>query len=118
MVLYQIEQTESTPLIILTNKTLEIKGEIRPEYSRNFFLPLFEALEKLQTNAMIVDCSIIFVSSSSILQLKKLFNFIKNMEGLTIAEVQWNTEDNDDEMVEIGQYLAELTDLKFSFTAV
>lgn len=111
-----IEATENTPAIIFEDNTLTIRGEIRPENPRSFFDPILVKLSTISSDRFTINCEIPFMSSSSILQLKRLFLTLMKQQ-IENLEVFWNYEEDDLESKEIGGYLREITDIPMKFVS-
>src|SRR5258708_2023425 len=114
--------TIGTPLIPtinfdFDNGVLEITGRCVPENSREFFKPLFEALDtyaavaKPVTN---VSIQLEYFNTSSSKEILDVFRVLKkiNANGSAVT-IFWRYDEEDEEMRETGVEYQIITELKF-----
>ncbi len=119
--------TLGTPLIPTINfdfdkGVLEITGRCVPENSREFFKPLFEALETYSAIAKpVTDVSIQleYFNTSSSKEILDVFRALKKIQhnGSTVT-IFWRYDEEDEEMRETGVEYQIITELNFKMVAV
>jgi len=118
MIDLEIASTDFSPKVELNNGQLLITGEIRPEFPHEFFVPIHEKLAKLSAQNLVVKCALEFISSSSILQLKKMFKVISDNKGIENTSVEWKYQKEDEDMLEVGEYIEEVSSFKFNYIII
>lgn len=108
-----IESTQSTPKVVFTDDSIKIEGELRPEFPYDFFEPIHQTCSSIESERYHVICVLEFISSSSLLQLKKMLKILADNKKIKQVNVTWNCLKEDDEMQEIGEYLSELSGFPF-----
>lgn len=116
----KIIQTQHSPLVELDHHLLRIEGECRPENAAIFFDPICDELKEILStrNAFSSPFKVSFkfryISSSSMLYLKKLFLILKNFQEQSECEIIWNYETMDADMSESAEALITLTQVKMN----
>jgi hypothetical protein len=124
MTTLKITGTEDTPDIIYSPEGNEfvISGRSLPEDVTNFYKPVFEWLEQLDT---VPGTSLKFVfkleyfntaSSKIILDILLKLEEI-HAEGKNSFSIEWYYTDGDDDMVEAGEEYKELVEIPFNILA-
>jgi hypothetical protein len=113
-----IKPTSKTPLIdFRTTGHLTINGNSYPENVNDFYEPILHWIDdllekKLVPISLTVDLKYINTSST-----KSILNIVKkiNTLGKGTIRVFWLYEIDDDDMIEIGEDLEKLSEIKFEF---
>lgn len=118
-----IEATIDSPSILMdfSNTLLKIEGASYPENSQNFYNPVIEWLNKLDSAAIPkLKCEFFFtyINSSS---KKVVFELLQHLEktqlrGITMG-VKWRYEDYDEDMYDVGKEFSDLIKIPFEFIA-
>jgi len=110
-----VKGTKSTPNIMFnTNKgLLFITGRSFPEMPETVYKPLFDRLNKVKTNNLVITIELEYINTSS---TKMLLNLLKEAEN-KIKEVSiiWTSEEDDEDMIELGEYFASMLKAPFEF---
>jgi hypothetical protein len=118
-----IEATKTTPFVRLspTEGIFEIKGKSHSEDSLNFFRRIIDQLNQYNSSqsSLTADIFLEYFNTSS---AKCLFDVTRALEkiqdkGYDVI-VNWYHEEDDIDMVEIGEDYADLSDVKFNFIGV
>ncbi len=117
-----IDPTSVTPYVVIDPEEhlFEIKGRSSPEVSINFYTPIYEYLEGYQVSDSAGDFTANFAleyfntSSTKCLLgvLKRLASIQK--KGKKVV-VNWYYEEDDEDVLEIGEDLSYFVDLEFNF---
>lgn len=120
-----IDPTSVTPYVMLDTaaELFEIKGRSSPEVSINFYSPIYDYLENAKVNSSGGDFTANFAleyfntSSTKCLLgiLKRLANFQE--KGKTVV-VNWYYEEDDEDVLEIGEDLSYFVDIEFNFVPI
>ncbi len=124
-----IEPTANSPLIVLDPemKNFEFSGESRPENVRKFYLPVLEWLEaytasqeSLQDDQRTSGLQCLFnfeyfnsTSAKYILDIFKSLNAL-HLLGLDL-KIKWLYEEDDEDMLEVGQEMSRMSKLTFEY---
>lgn len=123
-----IEQTDRTPHVSFDHLLLrfEIKGEISPEYAKDFFAPLFSWFDEFYNHLQYADAlatvkkdmnlvvHIDYITSSSLKCLYDLFKqTIRLKPYFKSVTVTWLYDPGDDDMKDNGEEFATMLDLGF-----
>lgn len=127
-----IEPTLNSPRIVLdpAENLFEFSGESRPENVRNFYLPILEWLERFAAENSDQDGSKSKVtrefhfnfeyfnstSAKYILDIFKALNAL-NSSGNEVR-VKWHFEEDDEDMLEVGNEMARMAKLPFEFVKI
>lgn len=118
-----LEATKTTPFVRLSaaDGVFEIKGKSHSEDSLGFFRRIIEQLAQYQSAQpkLTADIFLEYFNTSS---AKCLFDVTKALEKIQDkgydVEVNWFYEEDDMDMIEIGEDYADLSDVKFNFIGV
>ncbi len=120
-----INPTSVTPYVMLDTSVelFEIKGRSSPEVSINFYSPIYDYLESADVHGSGGDFTANFAleyfntSSTKCLLgiLKRLANF--QDKGKTVV-VNWYYEEDDEDVLEIGEDLSYFVDIEFNFLPI
>lgn len=124
-----IEPTANSPRIILDpeNKNFEFSGESRPENVRKFYLPVLEWLEAYTTaqkalkddeRTFGLQCQFNFeyFNSTSAKYILDIFKSLNAINALGIGlDIKWLYEDDDEDMLEVGQEMSRMSKLSFEY---
>jgi hypothetical protein len=119
-----LNKTSKTPLINFdfNDKKLTIVGICVPENAKEFFSPLFTALDNFKNNysAIYIEIQLDYFNTSS---SKELLNFLIEVSKLRKhqfkeVKVEWIYLSDDDEMLEAGQIFEDMVDLPFAYSAI
>ena len=120
-----IDPTSVTPYVMLDTaaELFEIKGRSSPEVSINFYSPIYDYLENAQFKQSGGDFTANFAleyfntSSTKCLLgiLKRLAGF--QGKGKTVI-VNWYYEEDDEDVLEIGEDLSYFVDIEFNFIPI
>jgi hypothetical protein len=124
-----IEPTANSPRIVLDpeSRNFEFAGESRPENVRKFYLPVLEWLEAYTTaqealgddeRTFGLKCQFNFeyfnsTSAKYILDIFKSLNAI-NALGIDL-KIKWLYEEDDEDMLEVGQEMSRMSKLPFEY---
>ena len=116
-----INNTEDAFQVELNAKThiFSIYGRRLPENSFIFFAPIFEWLESyflLKPTQTTINISLSYIHSGANKALLQLLSELKKSKknGNTII-VNWNFEEDDEDMEQIGIDFAEMLEMEFNF---
>ncbi len=117
-----LEGTKTTPTIQFdpNNGYLLLEGRSSPENSLVFYEPLFEAIKNTEKNeAFNVDIKLVYFNTSTVRCLNLLLQLFSQKKDLG-AEVliNWYAEEDDYDMVEMGEDLQEISELEFNMVLV
>jgi hypothetical protein len=124
-----IEPTANSPRILLDpeNRTFEFSGESRPENVRKFYLPVLEwleaytgALEGLseEQRKFVLQCQFNFeyFNSTSAKYILDIFKSLNAINALGIGlDIKWLYEEDDEDMLEVGQEMSRMSKLPFEY---
>jgi hypothetical protein len=124
-----IEPTANSPRIVLDpgKRTFEFSGESRPENVRKFYLPVLEwleaytgSLEALQDDQRKFDlkCQFNFeyFNSTSAKYILDIFKSLNTINALGVGlDIQWLYEEDDEDMLEVGQEMSRMSKLSFEY---
>ena len=124
-----IEPTLNSPRVILDpeENQFEFSGESRPENVRNFYLPVLEWLDKYASELtgqgksdrpsnIQFQFNLEYFNSTSakyILDVFKAINMLSD-NGIEV-KVQWLYEEDDEDMLEVGQEMSRMSKLSFEY---
>lgn len=121
----EITATPLTPYVMLDVKQglFEIKGRSSPEVSINFYRPIYEYLEAAQLGDIEGDFTANFAleyfntsSTKCLLGILKRLSDFKD-KGKHVV-VNWYYEEDDEDVLEIGEDLSYFVDIEFNFIPV
>jgi len=117
-----IDPTSVTPYVVIDPEEdlFEIKGRSSPEVSINFYTPIYEYLESYEVTSSIGDFTANFAleyfntsSTKCLLGILKRLAKIEDQGKKVI--INWYYEDDDEDVLEIGEDLSYFVDLEFNF---
>ena len=116
-----IEPTPVTPYVLFNSEKgiLDIKGRSSPDNSLEFYSRILKYIDEYFSNPaeqLQINVNLEYFNTSS---LKCIFQMLKRLsdasEGGTAVEVNWYYEEEDEDMLETGEDIADLLDLDFNF---
>ncbi len=116
-----IEATPVTPYVFFNAETsiLEIKGRSSPDNSLEFYSAILNYIDEYYSNPverLQINVNLEYFNTSS---LKCIFQMLKKLsdvsEDRSAVEVNWYYEEDDEDMLETGEDIADLLDLEFNF---
>jgi hypothetical protein len=118
---FEILEGKSTPHIRFDKKNNQyfIKGRSFPENAKRFYQPVMEWLDQykvIDNSNVHLDIILYYISSSSIigvLEVIKKFDKI-NQSGNCSVEVNWYYDEDDEDVLKIGEDFQRITTLKFN----
>lgn len=116
-----LEATNKTPGINAdpSKAQIDIRGRSHPENTADFYKPLMDWSDTFvaqPTGKITINIDLEYFNTSSskvLLNILKKFEAIENHEDN--VQVNWYYEDGDEDDLETGEYLSELTHLNFRF---
>jgi hypothetical protein len=111
-----INPTKNTPYVSF-NKSGEliIEGRSYPNDSINFFQPLFDWAESYRNGKITFFIRLEYFNTSTCKQMLSLIKLVAdNNEGSNV-KVKWFYEENDLDMLEIGQHMQGILNIPFIF---
>jgi hypothetical protein len=116
----KIEPTASTPSILfdLDSHVFQIDGNSYPENVVPFYEPVLSWLEAYVNNPhpqTIFEIRLKYISSNSLKQFLILLKLLTPLSEATKVEIKWYYDPADDDMLERGEFLSEMTGLEFIF---
>jgi Domain of unknown function (DUF1987). len=117
MEIFKLERTSRTPFVLMdpTKGLIEIKGISIPNNSYEFFMPLFERIERYvlsPTSTTTVNLELEYFNTSTSKALLELF---KKLAVLANVEFNWHYDNSDEEMLEFGKNYETLLGREFNF---
>ncbi|PID92554.1 MAG: nuclear pore complex subunit [Bacteroidetes bacterium] len=122
-----IEATPNTPGIVLdpVEGKFSFSGESRPENVRKFYLPVLEWLESYTAELKASDkpakgmefhFSFEYFNSTSSKFILDIFKLISQLNEAGLEPgVHWYYEEDDEDMLEVGEEMSRMSKLPFSF---
>lgn len=113
-----LKETENTPAIDFNFETgiFEIRGTSYPEYAKEFYEPILQALKEYSLVPTASQTSIIFkfhyFNTGTNSFITGIFKELEKLEkqGHPL-QISWYHEEDDDDIKELGEYFASLTHL-------
>ncbi len=117
MEMFKLERTSRTPFVLMdpANGLIEIKGISIPNNSYEFFMPLFERVERYvqtPTSKTVVNLELEYFNTSTSKALLELF---KKLSVLSNVQFNWHYDNDDEEMLEFGKNYETLLGRQFNF---
>ena len=114
-----INKTKSTPQIIIDcdKGIVELEGSCMPEDSVDFFKPVYDKVDcfqNLSTQKLTVILNVDYVNSGALKAFIDLFIKFKDL-GLTIIDITWMVEADDEELIDTIEDIHRISDLDFHF---
>jgi len=124
-----IEPTANSPRIVLDpeGRNFEFSGESRPENVRKFYLPVLEWLEAYtaaqqelnddeRTFGLQCQFNFEYFNSTSAKYILDIFKSLNALNGLGIGlDIKWLYEEDDEDMLEVGQEMSRMSKLSFEY---
>lgn len=114
-----LKPTRNTPYVLIDylRGTVEFKGRSSPQDAISFFRPIFRSLGDLKGQSKInVVFNMEYFNTSS---AKCIFNVFRDLSEMTKkganVHVDWMYDEFDDDMMEVGEDIEDLTSLDFNF---
>ena len=117
----RLEATSVTPFVFFDTDigVLELKGRSSPDNSLGFYSPIIQYIDnylKGPVDSLKINVNLEYFNTSS---LKCIFQMLKkltdiNENGAELV-VNWFYEEEDEDMLETGEDIADLLDLDFNF---
>ena len=117
----RLEATPITPFVLFNtdNGVLELRGRSSPDNSLGFYSPIFKFIDyylEKPVERLKINVNLEYFNTSS---LKCIFQMLKKLsdisKGGTEIEVNWFYEEEDEDMLETGEDIADLLNLDFNF---
>jgi len=128
------EQTNTTPSIEFNpeKNVFEIMGSSRPEDVREFFYPVLDWFNKFkeyltrdgaslfsEENPLTFTAKLHYFNSSSAKFIFDIFEELRNVHNLNIPiKVYWYFDEDDEDMLDVGEEIAQMVDMDFQFIAI
>lgn len=106
----RIDSTQSTPQVeFLENGKLKLAGRSFSEDPRKFWDPLISWCQQLSTKNMNLEVKLDYLNTSSTKFLSDIIRTIDANTNIENKEIKWYFEEDDDDMLEVGQIIEENT---------
>jgi hypothetical protein len=111
--LLEIKGTQNTPNIFfqIERGLLMITGRSYPEYPEYVFSPIMEKLKNVKSNSLSVTFEMDYINTSSTKYILELLR--KAQDQIGCISVTWVSEEDDEDMEELGLHLEDALDIKF-----
>ena len=112
-----IERSKLLPEIDFnSNGYMRIEGRIIPDDVGLFFSPLLDWCKKLSSKMAVLDIKVEYLNTNALVHLNRMLKILENNINLKEITVNWYYEEEDEEYLEKGMYIAEkLKRVKFNF---
>ena len=119
---FEIKETKTTPLIIISEGKILIKGRSIPEDSAGFYNPIIETCEQyvdesVKSTDIIIQLE--YVNSGS---KKFLTNILTVFEKSYLAgnkyQITWNYDEDDEAILELGNDLKSIVKIPITMTSI
>ncbi len=116
-----IESSEFSPKIVFdsANNIFEVEGVSRPENPMEFYQPVIDWLDAYQENpneTTTVNFKFDYFNTSSLKYFLIILSKFKEVEEAGKAvKINWSYDEEDEEMLEVGENLEELSELEFNY---
>lgn len=116
----RISKTDDTPEIILDKSKgkFEISGRSLPEDSVEFFSPVFQWLALYAKNPNLMTEFVFkldYVNTASSKMVQEILSALEKIRGVRVV---WHYHNEDEDMEEMGQELAELVGIPFEYKSI
>ena len=120
--LYIEKTNQSMEVDFNVNGKLMLKGVSTPDHVNRFFGPLFEwvkALKEDSNNEVVFEMFIDYLNTSSTRVLIELISLVASLkeEGKKV-EIIWTYDEEDEDMLELGEDLALVAEVEFVYKGV
>lgn len=116
-----IEPSEFSPKVVFDadNNVFEVSGVSRPENPMEFYQPIIDWLDAYSespNDTTKVEFQFEYFNTSSLKYFLIILSKFKDIEesGKTV-QINWCYDEEDDEMLEVGENLEELSELEFNY---
>jgi hypothetical protein len=119
-----IEPSEFSPKITFDadNNKFEVEGVSRPENPTEFYQPVIDWLDAYVENpndATTVNFRFDYFNTSSLKFFLIILSKFKDVEEAgKEVNINWHYDEEDDEMLEVGENLEELSELEFKYLEI
>lgn len=116
-----IESSEFSPKITFdaVNNVFEVSGVSRPENPMEFYQAVIDWLDEYiqsPNDSTTVDFQFEYFNTSSLKYFLIILSKFKEIEeGGKSVNINWRYDEEDDEMLEVGENLEELSELEFNY---
>lgn len=115
--------SDNTPSVLFnTNEgLLEIAGKSFSEDIHDFYEPVIEAANeyiKQPCPKTIVKINIEYMNTITTKYLLQIFKVLEKIKGISDTSIHWYYEEDDDDMITVGEDLQLLVDLPFSLELI
>jgi len=111
------ENTNGSPVVVFdNNNTINISGLSMMENAYSFYDPIFKWINNLDTQINKIEFNLEYLSTSSSLYVLQLIKTVK-LKSPNV-EIEWNYEDDDESILQLGEELELTSDSKFTFNAI
>lgn len=109
-----IEKTDSTPGVLFntTKGILMISGRSFPEYPLKFYSVLLDNLKDVETETLSITIELDYINTAS---TKCLIDFLKEANKQFKLSVVWMSEEDDEDIEELGKHMEEILEIEFEF---
>lgn len=105
-----IEKTRNTPKVeLLEDGHLKMEGKAFNEDPRKFFEPIIEWVRNFAASEMSFEIKLEYLNTSSTKYMLEVIKIIDANSHIDAKEVKWHFEEDDEEMLELGQIFEEAT---------
>lgn len=113
----EIQGTETTPFLYFNKQTnqFKIEGRSLMEEANKFYKPLQEWLLEYRKNPNAKTELMIRLEYLNTETSRQFLDLFKILEGIPNSKIVWQFSDEDEDMEEMGQELAELVKVPFEF---
>ncbi len=118
---FLVEESEETPGIILDPHKNEFKiwGRAFPEDAKIFFDPVIKWFEEYSKNPnaeTTIQFNFDYYNSASATRILNILNILEKINSSEKSvKIEWNYLEEDDDMLEAGKELSEMTNINFHF---
>ena len=103
-----IEATEQLPSIEFgTDGNLRLVGKLRPKSASDFFIPLFNFVDKLEAEDVIFDIILEYFNTPSSKQILELLKHLESNDNINSVLINWHYEEGDEESAEMAEVYEE-----------
>lgn len=120
---YKLEQTKSSPEVILDPKGIvRLSGRSILENSAEFYEPVIDWINQYIENPADLTCVDIRLEYFNSATAKFIINLIKRITRVCMKnkkyKVNWYYEDGDEDILERGEYIASVLESEFNFIKI
>jgi len=120
---YYIEQTDQSPEVKFNlDGKFELNGISTPDHINRFYTPVFDWLKNYKDSSpKAIDFKMLinYLNTSSTRILVELLVLVNSFKDNNVdVNLTWKYEDDDEDMLELGEELELAADIKFIFEAI